>query len=274
MTGAVFRDAGFFLGNPMQLSIDVTMQYRFADPDDVILVLEVAEYPGQTVTRSDLEFGDAEVTRIAGDGGIGSRIIARLPGAELNLRYGASVEVTRSPPDLSTLQADPLHQIPAEASPYLRPSLYCPSEKLGAFVARRFGHVAGGAKVAAMCDWIEAEMSYVPGASDADTDALDTFVAREGVCRDYVHLLCAFVRAAGIPARAVAAYGPDVTPPDFHAVTEVWLDGAWHLVDCTGMCSPDSLAVIAVGRDACDIALLESRCAAELVTQEVSASRS
>ena len=81
------------------------------------------------------------------------------------------------------------------------------------------------------------------------------------------------VRAANIPARMVAAYGPDVTPQDFHAVGQVWLNDAWHLVDPTGMCTSDSMAVIAVGRDAYDIAFMESQAPAELLWLSVQVAR-
>lgn len=119
-----------------------------------------------------------------------------------------------------------------------------------------FGHLTGGAAVEAVRDWIATHLAYVPGASHGGTTALDTFHAREGVCRDYAHLLIALVRSLGIPARMVSAYSPDVTPQDFHALAQVWLAGDWHLVDATGMADPATTAIIGVGRDAADIAFL------------------
>ena len=85
---------------------------------------------------------------------------------------------------------------------------------------------------------------------------MHSFVQRRGVCRDFAHLLISFARAATIPARIVSAYAPDVSPPDFHAVAEIWLDGSWHLVDATGMARPNDIVRIGVGRDATDIAFL------------------
>ena len=90
---------------------------------------------------------------------------------------------------------------------------------------------SGGAKIEAMADWIRREMDYVIGSSDASTTAVDAFLSRRGVCRDFAHLMASFARAAGIPARLVSAYAWGLKPPDFHAVVEVWLDGGWHLVD-------------------------------------------
>jgi transglutaminase-like putative cysteine protease len=98
----------------------------------------------------------------------------------------------------------------------------------------------------------------VPGSSNASTDALESFVSRQGVCRDFAHVLITLARASAIPARFVSVYAPSVLPQDFHAVAEVYLDDTWHLVDATGMAKGEEIAMIAVGRDATDTAFLTS----------------
>ncbi|MCR8826984.1 transglutaminase-like domain-containing protein [Pseudosulfitobacter koreensis] len=257
----------------MRIQIDVAMQYRFTRPNTIFLTIEAAKCAGQTVTYENLYVGDIPINRIAGDSGVGQRVWAQVPWNELSMSYKAQVDVTRQPVALERLSAVPVHLIPAEVAPYLRPSRYCQSDKFGAFVEKRFGNLQGGQKVAAMRSWIEANLTYVPGSSDADTNVLETFAGRQGVCRDYAHLMCTMVRAAQIPARMVAAYSPDIMPPDFHAIAEVWLDGDWHMVDATGMCSADSTAIIAVGRDAYDIAFLDSQVPAEMLYQSVFVTR-
>lgn len=257
----------------MRIQIDVALNYRFNSPNTVFLALEAAKLSGQNIEKETLEVGDAELFRIAGDSGVGERIWARVPGTEMILNYQATLDIVRPDVPLETLKKTPLHLLPSDVAPYLRPSRYCQSDKFFAFVEKRFGHVSGGQKVKAIRDWIEAELTYVPGSSDADTNVLETFAGREGVCRDYAHLMCSMVRAAEIPARMVAVYSPDVTPPDFHAVAEVWLDDQWHLVDATGMCRPDSMAIIAVGRDAYDIAFLDSQSPATMLSQSVCVTR-
>ncbi|MGB3721700.1 MAG: transglutaminase family protein, partial [Pacificimonas sp.] len=137
------------------------------------------------------------------------------------------------------------------------------------FVQAEFGDLEGGAKIMAMRDWIETKFSYVPGASNADTTALDSFVQREGICRDYAHVLIAMARAATIPARMASVYAIDVEPQDFHAVAEVYLDGEWQLVDPTGMAPVDGIARIGVGRDAADISFMTIYGRAELQRQTV-----
>jgi transglutaminase-like putative cysteine protease len=51
-------------------------------------------------------------------------------------------------------------------------------------------------------------------------------------------------------------YAPGLSPMDFHAVAEAWVDGAWHVVDATGLAPRQSLLRISTGRDASDTAFL------------------
>ncbi len=152
---------------------------------------------------------------------------------------------------------------------HLLDSRFIPAEKFRQFVEAEFGSLHGGARIAAMRDWIEASFEYVRGSSDAETTAVDTFVGRQGVCRDYAHVMICLARASQIPARMVSVYAPSVEPPDFHAVAEVWLDGAWRLVDATGMADASEMARIGVGRDAADIAFMMVFGASELKDQRV-----
>ncbi|WP_223814152.1 transglutaminase-like domain-containing protein [Roseicitreum antarcticum] len=250
------------------------MNYRLGADRAALLTLEVAENTeGQRILSDNLEIADATVTRIAGEAGVGQRVWAALATEEMRLSYTAQIEVTRGAVALESFDAAPIHALPPEALTFLRPSRLVQSDMFGPFVARRFAGLEGGAKVAAISDWVRRSMAYGAFGSTQATTALDTFAARQGVCRDFVHVVCALVRAANIPARYVAAYGPDVDPPDFHAVAQVWLGGAWQLVDATGLCAPETLAVIAVGRDAGDTAFMETTDAAQFLSQSVQVSR-
>jgi transglutaminase-like putative cysteine protease len=124
-----------------------------------------------------------------------------------------------------------------------------------------------------MALWIRNNIAYEIDASNEKTSALDTFVARAGVCRDYSHVMAAFTRAAGIPARLVSAYAWQLSPPDFHAVVDVWLDGRWRLVDASGLAPIEGLVRIAVGRDATDVAFMTTFGFARFVDQQVRVTR-
>ena len=257
----------------MRVEIDVVLDYDLPEPHDVLLQIEVAQMADQRIIGDKLTVSSPERLRpVEGNEAVGQRTWAAGVG-QFHAHYSAIVEIDRAVIAIDGLAAADPRDLPALVVPYLLPSRYCESDKFEAFVADEFGHVAGGAKIVAMRDWIAGHLSYVSGASNGDTSASDTFVQRQGVCRDYAHLLATFARAAAIPARIVSAYAPDVTPPDFHAVVEVWLEDAWHLVDATGMAKAEEVVRIAVGRDATDIAFMTVFGTATFRNQSVSVTR-
>jgi len=242
----------------MLFEIDVLLDYDLTQGDAALLMIEAAHKDGQRILESHLDVKNAELRVIDADGALEQRVWAVVQQTRLQTRYRAKVEVTRTHAALATRPATALDALPSDVLPYLRPSRYCPSDMFVPFVAKEFADLHGGALVVAIRDWVGREMSYVPGSSVASTSAVETFLSRQGVCRDYAHMVCAFARAANIPARYVSGYGPDVAPQDFHAVAEVWLDGCWHLVDATGMSTPATLVVIGAGRDCGDVAFMET----------------
>lgn len=257
----------------MKLEISASLNYRLPEPVDLMLQIEAADGHGQRVLDASLDLGAPEVlARVPVSGGVCEPIWLRGDGT-LRARYRALVEVDRPGVDFRSLEAVPLHRLPASAVPYLNESRYCPSNKFHAFVDRRFGEIEGGEKIGRMRDWIESRFTYVSGASNSETGALDSFVERRGVCRDYAHVMIALARAAHIPARMASVYALRVAPQDFHAVAEVYLDGDWHMVDATGMTLPAETARICTGRDAADIAFLTAYREILLIDQSVKVER-
>ncbi len=191
----------------MRLQIDVALDYHFPQPAEVLLAVEVAQLPDQRLIEDRLTVDGAAgpLTPVAGEDGIGRRTWLHASG-RLQAAYRATVELRRPLCPIDNLPICPLAELPSEAIAYLWPSRYCQSDQFETFVDRRFGDLAGGAKLLAMRDWIHDELEYAPGSSDTTTTAADAFVARAGVCRDYAHLLASFARAAGVPARLTSAY--------------------------------------------------------------------
>lgn len=253
----------------MRLSIEVDLDYQFAAPADVLLQIEAAALPDQRIVEERLTlWSDQPIHAVPGQDGIGQRCWARGEG-RLVAEYRATVDVTRATVDLGTLPATPVRLLPGEAVGYLLPSRYCQSDRFEGFVRRQFGRAEGGTLASAIVHWVQGALEYRGDASTGETTALDTFAARAGVCRDYAHLVVALARAGEIPARCVSAYAPGVDPPDFHAVAELWLDGAWHLADATGMAGCGEIARVCVGRDATDIAFMTVFGGSQLIRQEV-----
>ena len=257
----------------MRLLIEADLDYWLPEAADVLLQVEAALLPDQRIEAERLTVTSAQpLAAVAGDDGIGQRCWVRAEG-QLIASYRATVAVEREVVAIGALPPTPPRALPAETVPYLLPSRYCQSDRLEGFVRAEFGALQGGALAAAMADWVKANLRYRAATSSGETTALDTFGRRAGVCRDYAHLLVALARAGEIPARCVSAYAPGVDPPDFHAVAELWLDGAWHLVDATGMARPEEIARVVVGRDATDIAFMTVFGTATLQQQRVSVSR-
>ena len=253
----------------MQLSIEAELDYNVPNMADLLLQVEAAIIPEQNILRAHIDLPHVQhFARVPGQAAIGDRIWLRMSG-RLIVRYSASVEVQRMLAHVDSLPATPPHMLPGETVDYLMPSRYCQSDLFQDFVNSEFGGLEGGARVGAIRDWVSDTLRYEAGSSDGTTTAAETFQSHQGVCRDYAHLMIALTRASAIPARFVSVYGLGVEPQDFHAVAEVFLDGAWHLVDATRMSSPDRIAKIGVGRDAADVSFLTSYGALEMNSQTV-----
>lgn len=240
----------------VRLRIHAQLDYWFEQSCDVLLQIEVAAAPGQIIDDAKFMITPCEhFARVPAQDNIGKRILLRTQG-QMRVDYHATVTIGRTASDYADLPDVPPHLLPGEAVQYLLPTRYCPSHEFADFVESEFGALTGGVRIIAMRDWIAGHLSYVPGSSDAETTAADTFHGREGICRDYAHLMITLARAADIPARIASVYAPGVTPPDFHVVAEVFLGGAWHMIDPTGMAAQHDTATVGVGRDIGDVAFL------------------
>lgn len=240
----------------MKLSIQASLDYHLEHPTDILLQLEAAAIPEQAVESANLALSEVQhFARVPAHDGIGERIWIRAEG-RLTVDYQAIVAINRLVSDCRELVRVEPHRLPGETVQYLMGSRYCQSDLFTSFVDSEFAGLDGGARVLALRDWIEQHFTYVPGVSNSETTAMESFVRREGVCRDYAHVLITLVRACGIPARMASVYALGVEPQDFHAVAEVFLGGEWHLVDATGMAREGAMAKIGIGRDAADVSFL------------------
>lgn len=257
----------------MRFLIRAHLLYDTTQPCDLLLQIEAAADDTQRLHVVEMTFDPDTVEHsLDGEAGIGTRRWIQT-GSRFECRYQAEVDVARAVVSLDGLPQTARVEIPADVIQFLMPSRYCHPELFFDFVSTQFGDLKGGALISAMRDWIESNFTYDGAASPAGTTATDSFNNLSGVCRDYAHMLITLARAAGIPARFVSVYGPDVKPQDFHAVAEVYLDGAWHLVDATGMAKPDDIVRIGVGRDAADASFMTSYGRMDLVEQSVEVRR-
>ncbi|MDP3759308.1 MAG: transglutaminase family protein [Ramlibacter sp.] len=152
-----------------------------------------------------------------------------------------------------------ISEVPAQVLPYLYPSRYCESDRLHRFAFAEFGSLwQGYGRVQAIRDWVLRHVDFLSNSSDANTSACDTLVTKQGVCRDFAHLMIALCRAVNIPARFATGidYGadPKLGPPDFHAYVEAYVGHRWYLFDPSGTAIPMGFIRLATGRDAADAA--------------------
>lgn len=208
-----------------------TLQIAVAAPESEQLTVLSG---GSPVEPEEFEVDGARVHRLA------------LREGPTTITYSASAQTGGAPRPVT----------PADWAAALRPSRYCPSDRLAGFAAKQFGYRGNPlAKVRAITAWVHDHLSYEAGASGPSTDALDTLLAGAGVCRDYAHLVATLCRALDVPARVAAVYAPGLSPMDFHLVVETALDGVWRVWDATRLAPRQTLIRIATGRDAADTAL-------------------
>ena len=182
---------------------------------------------------------------------------------------GPGIMIVEYSADLTGRQ-EPMPANDLDLVTFLRPSRYCESDSLTPTARSEFAGLTGHDLLSAVTLWVWERLRYVPGSSLPTDGAEQTLLARRGVCRDYAHLVIALLRALDVPARMVAVYAPGLSPMDFHAVAEAWVDGAWWTVDATRLAPRQSMLRISTGRDAADIAFLTNHWAdLSLVSLEV-----
>jgi transglutaminase-like putative cysteine protease len=222
-----------------------------AEPSDIIVQIAVAkgeslrvtEQLAVTGTNGEIATQEIEMT----DSGRAHRFTAVADRVEIV--YEATIHGRATPAPVTD----------AESIRYLRPSRYAESDRLVATAAREFAGITDHRNlVTAVSSWVATRLIYLPGVSRPTDGAVETLLSREGVCRDFAHLVIALLRARDVPARLVAVYAPGLTPMDFHAVAEVAIDGEWFAVDATALAPRSSLVRISTGRDASDTAFLST----------------
>ncbi|GAB2937430.1 transglutaminase family protein [Rhodococcus aerolatus] len=249
----------------MQRAVYSRIELDVIEPAHLVLQVAPARQPGLTIDETlvvELDGAPQEAREVPDVHRGRVHLLDAEPG-RLTITYTGRVTGT----------AEPIGTEPLDPETYLRPSRYAESDRLGAMAYAEFGHLGTPADLlAGVSSWVGGRLIYVPGSSGPTDGAVDTMLARQGVCRDYAHLVVALLRARDVPARLVAVYAPGLDPMDFHAVAEAHVDGHWQVVDATLLAPRASLLRISTGRDAADTAFLSTyRGVVNLVTQEVRA---
>lgn len=165
----------------------------------------------------------------------------------------------------------PVQYLPHDVLRYLINSRYCEVDKLSDIAAQLFGKLPRGwNRVQAVCEWVHSNVTFGYQFADATRTALDVFSQRRGVCRDFQHLAVTLCRALNIPARYATGYLGDIgvpaapDPMDFSAWFEAYLEDRWWTFDARHNKPRIGRVLMAVGRDASDVAITTSFGAANL----------
>lgn len=184
-----------------------------------------------------------------------------------------------------TLEKDPqspdaiqhaVEDLPDHTIEYLLPSRYCDVELLRDLAWKLFADVPPGwARVQAIVDYAHNRVQFGYAHARPTKTAFEAHEEQQGVCRDYAHLAVTLCRAMNIPARYCTGYlgefdvTPSGAPMDYSAWFEVWLGDGWHTFDARHNFPRNGRLLMAVGRDATDVAITTTFGFAKLVQFEV-----
>ena len=158
----------------------------------------------------------------------------------------------------------PVVELPDECLVYLMGSRYCETDKLSQVAWDMFGNIAPGwGRVQAVCDFVNGHIKFDYQQARSTRTAFEAYQERVGVCRDFAHLGLTLLRCLNIPTRYVNGHlgdigVPVVDPMDFSAWIEVWLGDRWYTFDPRNNKRRIGRIVVARGRDAADIPLVNS----------------
>jgi transglutaminase-like putative cysteine protease len=197
-------------------------------------------------------------------GNICTRFVA--PAGPVRLTNSTLIEDSGEldPIDLDASEV-PISELPTENLRYLLASRYCEVDLLSNTAVELFGHIAPGfQRVQAICGWVNSKVTFGYSYARSTKTALDVYTERVGVCRDFQHLAITFCRALNIPARYTTGYLGDIgvppapSPMDFSAWFEAYLGDRWWTFDARHNQRRIGRVVMAVGRDAADVAITTS----------------
>lgn len=191
------------------------------------------------------------------------RLIA--PAGDLEMWGDATIE-DHGQPDQAFWSARevPVEELPDECLVFLAGSRYCETDRLSQVAWDLFGHLEPGwGRVQAVCDFVHQHLTFDYGQARSTRTAVEAYDERVGVCRDFAHLAITLCRSLNIPARYVNGHLSDigreiVDVMDFSAWMEVWLDGGWMTFDPRNNAPRIGRVVLAHGRDAADIPMINS----------------
>ena len=250
----------------MQIRLGYDIQFEIPEQVSILTMLNVHPSRAGDLLEPDEMIVEPPVsvqTYTDGFGNLVGRLVA--PAGSLRLSCSTLINDSGLPDPIEPdAQEVPVEDLPNEALQFLINSRYCEVDRLGATALELFGHLEPGwNRVQAVVDWVHNKVAFNYMYARPTKTALDVYTERVGVCRDYQHLAITFCRALNIPARYATGYIPDIgiparPPMDLSAWFQVFLDGKWWDFDARNNTPRIGRVLMAVGRDASDVAITTS----------------
>ena len=262
----------------MRIRAGYRIEYECPAPTPMLLMLSVRPERRRDLVTPEILVTDPPTPAREFVDGFGN-VCTRLTAPAGRIAFSADFVVAdHGEPDPTPTDAEQhaIEDLPDEALVYLLGSRYCETDRLSDVAWSLFGNAERGWPLAqAIVDYAHERIAFGYEHSRPTRTAHEAHQERVGVCRDYAHLAIALCRCMNIPARYCAGYLGDIgvspmdAPMDFSAWMEVYLGGAWRAMDPRHNTPRIGRILIAVGRDATDVAITTSFGPANLVGFEV-----
>ncbi|WP_372675340.1 transglutaminase-like domain-containing protein [Aquicoccus sp.] len=251
----------------MLISLGCRLDFHFPQPTPLIAMLTVHQSRFSDLLRQD---GLVLAPGVPAEGyrdGFGNWCIRMVaPAGDFMLSTNGVFRDAGLPdPVAPEARQHEVQDLPFDTLVYLLGSRYCDTDLLSEQAWQIFDKgPTGWARVQAICDFVQAHVTFGYHHAKATRTASQTLAEGVGVCRDFAHLAIALCRCLNIPARYCTGYLSDIGEPlphptgDFAAWMEVYLDGQWHLFDPRNTAPRFARFLVARGRDAADVPLTQT----------------
>ncbi|KZB70791.1 transglutaminase [Thalassospira sp. MCCC 1A01148] len=251
----------------MRLSIGCHFEYELQQITPMIALLNVHHSRVDDLEGEDRLQTVPEVAQtpyVDGFGNVCTRLIAPV-GTFVLKSDGMIFDDGSEDEQCRDAEQHAVEDLPSEVLVYLLGSRYCETDLLSNEAWRLFENTPPGSdRVQAICDFVHGHIAFGYLDARATRTASEALYEQRGVCRDFTHLAIALCRCMNIPARYCTGYLSDIGEPlphpsgDFAAWMEVYLSGRWWVFDPRNNSPRIGRVLIARGRDAADVPLLQT----------------
>ena len=267
----------------MKIRCGYELIYDCPAPVAMLLMVSVhSSRQADLLTPGEIAFTGGAMPRTYQDGfgNLCTRILAPAGRTVISADFVMNDPGVPDAVDRSAVQHE-VADLPDDVLVFLLGSRYCETDRLSDTAWSLFGHTKlGWPRVQAILDFVYNHIRFDYQRARSTRTAWEAYQEGEGVCRDFAHLALTFCRCMNIPARYCTGYLGDIgvplspDPMDFSGWFEAYLGGRWFTFDARHNTQRIGRILMAVGRDATDVAISNSFGRAilngfEVITHEV-----